>query len=141
MKFLAFQKKATELGLIALDKGNNHWQIKGKFLVNYYPERGTCYIAGTNKGFRLFELEQVFKTASEFPKEMLAPVERKKSPYTKYKMQLLRRHPFCKWCAKKLTKETGTIDHLIPLSKGGLNNPNNYVLACEPCNSKRGNTV
>jgi len=40
-----------------------------------------------------------------------------------------------------LTKETATLDHVIPISRGGLNNANNYVIACEPCNSERGNNM
>ncbi|MBZ5623051.1 MAG: HNH endonuclease [Acidobacteriia bacterium] len=31
----------------------------------------------------------------------------------------------------------GTIDHYIPLSKGGTNFPDNIVLACWPCNNRK----
>ena len=33
---------------------------------------------------------------------------------------------------------SGTIDHKIPKSKGGTNKPENLVLACSSCNSKKG---
>lgn len=32
-----------------------------------------------------------------------------------------------------------TIDHVIPASKGGKNNFDNCVTACQPCNNKKGN--
>jgi 5-methylcytosine-specific restriction endonuclease McrA len=41
----------------------------------------------------------------------------------------------------KLTLDTSTMDHVIPLHRGGLDNANNRVLACEPCNSKRGHDM
>ncbi|MDJ0713475.1 MAG: HNH endonuclease [Prochloraceae cyanobacterium] len=41
----------------------------------------------------------------------------------------------CQYCGsrKKLT-----IDHVIPLSKGGKHSWENVVIACEPCNSRKG---
>ena len=38
----------------------------------------------------------------------------------------------------ELTEETATIEHYVPLGLGGLDNRNNMVLACDPCNSERG---
>ena len=34
---------------------------------------------------------------------------------------------------------TPTIDHIVPLSKGGKNSVSNFVLACHRCNVRRGN--
>jgi 5-methylcytosine-specific restriction endonuclease McrA len=34
--------------------------------------------------------------------------------------------------------EHATLDHLIPLSMGGTNEPGNIVLACRGCNLERG---
>nr|MDZ8056727.1 HNH endonuclease [Nostoc sp. EkiNYC01] len=47
----------------------------------------------------------------------------------------------CFWCGWNLTTETLTIDHYIPLSKGGSNKIKNLRLACNSCNSKRGNAM
>ncbi|MEH2070050.1 MAG: HNH endonuclease [Nostoc sp.] len=52
----------------------------------------------------------------------------------KYKMR-------CFWCGHNLTPETLTIDHYIPLSKGGSNKIKNLRLACNGCNNKRGNAM
>ena len=34
-----------------------------------------------------------------------------------------------------------TVDHVIPLSKGGLHDPQNVVLACRECNSKKNTDI
>jgi 5-methylcytosine-specific restriction endonuclease McrA len=41
---------------------------------------------------------------------------------------------YCQLCGKKLKFEDGTMDHIIPLSMGGLNDMSNLQLACSPCN-------
>ncbi|MEH1789652.1 MAG: HNH endonuclease [Nostoc sp.] len=43
----------------------------------------------------------------------------------------------CFWCGCDLLSETLTIDHYIPLSKGGTNKIKNLRLACDRCNNKR----
>lgn len=39
----------------------------------------------------------------------------------------------CRYCGR--TWEIMTVDHVIPRSKGGTNDPENLVAACQPCNS------
>lgn len=40
----------------------------------------------------------------------------------------------CRYCGKQITKQTHTIDHVIPASSGGNENPRNLVMCCEWCN-------
>lgn len=42
----------------------------------------------------------------------------------------------CWWCNKKI-KGTPHMDHRIPVSRGGSNNPSNIVLACAFCNQSK----
>jgi len=51
---------------------------------------------------------------------------------------LVARSPHCYWC-KQPWKNVGkpTHDHVIPLSKGGANSPENSVCACRSCNTKK----
>jgi 5-methylcytosine-specific restriction endonuclease McrA len=42
----------------------------------------------------------------------------------------------CFYCHEGL-QGVGTIDHCVPLSKGGTNYPSNIVLACWPCNNRK----
>ena len=43
----------------------------------------------------------------------------------------------CHICGKKVTEKTWSLDHLIPLSKGGTHIPENVALAHFACNTKR----
>jgi len=45
----------------------------------------------------------------------------------------------CKYCGKQLTRFSATLDHIQPVSHGGLNSFDNLVTACLHCNSNRGN--
>jgi 5-methylcytosine-specific restriction endonuclease McrA len=42
----------------------------------------------------------------------------------------------CWWCGKPVGEKYHA-DHLIPLAKGGSNGPENIVVACQPCNSRK----
>ena len=45
----------------------------------------------------------------------------------------------CARCGKKLTLKTLTMDHVVPISKGGENTLDNLVALCQPCNSRKAN--
>ena len=42
------------------------------------------------------------------------------------------------WCGRRLTPGEITLDHVIPLSRGGTHTPDNLRVACGPCNSRKG---
>jgi 5-methylcytosine-specific restriction endonuclease McrA len=44
----------------------------------------------------------------------------------------------CWWCDLDLDISTATLDHLVAVAYGGSNRQDNQVLACEPCNNRRG---
>ncbi len=44
----------------------------------------------------------------------------------------------CYLCDKKLTAKTATIEHILPLSRGGNHTPENVKIACGRCNSSKG---
>ena len=53
-------------------------------------------------------------------------------------MELLRSSKFrCRYCRKKLSRNTATPDHIVPLSKGGTNWIENIAPACLPCNQRK----
>lgn len=43
----------------------------------------------------------------------------------------------CRYCKCELTDDSVTIDHQIPLSRGGSNWPSNLVPACASCNKRK----
>jgi len=46
----------------------------------------------------------------------------------------------CQYCRKRFPKNQLTIDHLIPLAHGGIDELTNYVTACKCCNEKKSST-
>ncbi len=44
----------------------------------------------------------------------------------------------CYYCQKKFLFKELTMDHIVPLSRGGATTPGNVVPACKPCNQKKG---
>lgn len=76
---------------------------------------------------------------------MKTPVRNpRKSSYAIQRASLWRRgFRCCYYCEMRLTLTRGcansmTLDHKIPLAKGGRNKPENYVAACAPCNNAKG---
>lgn len=145
-------KLAEPHGLTVKDCGNGHLQITGgPLLVNYYPEskRRSAYIAGTTQRYEHVSIQKAIEMAMEAPP--VAHGERKdnrKGSYRSAKIKMLGRFPFCHWCHHKLSIDgvdpntrKATMEHVIPLHRGGLDNANNRVLACEGCNHGRGHEM
>ena len=44
----------------------------------------------------------------------------------------------CPYCAAKLSFDQSHLDHIHPVSKGGLSEDDNLVLICAPCNTSKG---
>ena len=47
----------------------------------------------------------------------------------------------CVYCGVKLSAYTASLDHVIPLSRGGSNDPKNLVWSCKKCNYKKGDRI
>lgn len=45
----------------------------------------------------------------------------------------------CYHCEQKFSREELTMDHLIPISRGGRSTKKNIVVACKQCNSLKKN--
>lgn len=143
MNFSASEFKAAALaeGLLAVGLSNGHWQVKGgAFLVNYYPhgKRGpTIYVQGTTAGRRGTPEEAI--AAAKAKPRIAAHCFRKKrrGNYRRTRKRMLEKSGQCHWCGCELTLDASTLDHKIPLKRGGLDNANNWVLACQPCNDRR----
>lgn len=52
---------------------------------------------------------------------------------------LIANDPTCHYCLKSLDKASVTMDHLIPISKGGISSKGNVVPCCKECNNKKKN--
>jgi 5-methylcytosine-specific restriction protein A len=65
---------------------------------------------------------------------------RQQQGYTDHWLRLrdaaIRAQPWCSQCG---TTHDLTGDHILPLSRGGINEPTNIRVLCRRCNSRRGN--
>ncbi|MBS1960272.1 MAG: HNH endonuclease [Bdellovibrionales bacterium] len=43
----------------------------------------------------------------------------------------------CHYCGRKFPPKELTMDHLVPLARGGTSTKNNLVPACKECNAKK----
>lgn len=65
-------------------------------------------------------------------------------PYLSMSVRLSRQNIFlrdshiCQYCLEKFSEKKLTIDHVVPLSKGGKHEWTNVVTACSRCNNKKG---
>ncbi len=51
---------------------------------------------------------------------------------------LIKKKKVCQYCGRKVGDSSGTLDHFIPKSKGGIRSKRNIKLACKKCNSVKG---
>jgi len=47
----------------------------------------------------------------------------------------------CYYCGYSLTLNDSTLDHVLPVSKGGTNRLDNLVLACYECNQEKADKI
>lgn len=47
----------------------------------------------------------------------------------------------CVYCSVHLDQHTATLDHVVPLARGGAHDPGNVVVACAPCNRLKGDLL
>lgn len=57
------------------------------------------------------------------------------------RISILKQERFCHWCCEFMPPSTATIDHVIPLARGGNHEPDNLVAACGSCNYSRGDKL
>lgn len=144
MNFQKFAQQVRGAGLSPRDCGNNHWQIRGgKFCVNFYPTGPSYYINGMNSGSRhkITLADAIIAANSPQINKLHRRTRQRKSSYKGIRRRLLKQNPLCYWCKKQLTASSATVDHVIPLSKGGTNGFDNFVLACKACNTDRRNAL
>ncbi len=47
----------------------------------------------------------------------------------------------CYHCEQRFSKELLTMDHLIPMARGGKSTKKNCVVSCKECNTKKGHKL
>ena len=67
-------------------------------------------------------------------------VPRHEAPFTRRNLFLRDDHT-CQYCGRRHPTQNLSIDHVIPRSRGGRTTWENCVIACVPCNARKGNRL
>ena len=126
------------------EKGNGHYQIMYKnILINHYPnsKKRTAYLKGTTKGVKDVSPCRAIQLAIN-PDKVKCPKTQRKNNYLAIKKKMYQENQTCGICGEVIAEFShATLDHIVPLMKGGLNARNNYQLAHEACNIDKGNKL
>jgi len=91
------------------------------------------------------DIDESWRRRKENIEENMEPIGKKRI----YKI-VVRDGIFCHYCGticnigdttKTMTDDSGTVDHIIPKSKGGKDTIDNCVLSCRKCNSQKADTL
>lgn len=145
-----FERQASALGLTVQNKEKKHYQIRGGlFLVDYYLTDTflVCYhIQGTYSSqvtYNLFDLLEVPFNIPNLPKR--SPRRQKREDIFRLRgirsSILKRQKNICFWCESELSFSNSSLDHVIPLSRGGSYGLDNLVTSCLTCNNVRGDVL
>jgi len=65
---------------------------------------------------------------------------RRPRPTVKFSREhlLARDRSACQYCGRRVTRSEATYDHVVPRSRGGPTRWENVVIACVPCNQRKG---
>jgi len=74
-------------------------------------------------------------------KRIKGVTRKRKNARKKKKRMIENRGIICEYCKEAFRAEDLTVDHYIPISKGGNSTLVNLKLACEPCNTAKGDMM
>ena len=52
-----------------------------------------------------------------------------------------KKYVICYWCMTRISGVSCNLDHIVPLSKGGAHAVENLCVSCQPCNSRKYNSL
>lgn len=76
----------------------------------------------------------IFSDSSHIKKEKAKVKVAKKSRWWQQKCAA----GICHYCNKKFAINSLTLDHVVPLARGGTTTPGNVVPSCKECNKNKG---
>jgi len=119
-----------------------HFQLKGIFLINVYPTKQSFYMQGANKKEKYKSLDQLINLSLGLSDVEEKLIKTKRTSLKSKKNELWTNCKNCFFCGERIEKiEDASIEHKIPLSRGGSNRKDNLALSHYDCNFKRGNNL
>ena len=107
---------------------------KGKATRARYCETPKC--KATKRSYRISFEGRVAKAKSGAKRRAAKKIDATLSA-AEWKKILQAHKSRCYWCKTKLKASAVTMDHVVPLSKGGQHTKENVVPACQHCNSSK----
>jgi len=141
------QAACEQAGITLCARPANHYQLRGPVLtVNYYPlsKNRTCYVNGAVNGINNCDIKTAITIATGEYSKRVANGKQSRNAIKwgkRIKRKMLAVDPRCYWCKVTLSAPTATLEHIVPLDKGGSNRDDNLALACAHCNQSRGNSL
>ena len=138
----AYREAAENAGLSWERKGSGHYHIKGgAYLVNVYPNARTpsAYVDGTTRGVKPCSPARAVELAMAIGIEARRKDERSsRDRYRRWKRKQYRGGiVLCYLCGHGVPRRQASVDHVIPLDKGGLDEPKNWRIAHIGCNQRK----
>ena len=124
------------IGANIIENSNNPYEV-----VRFIANDQTCVIYEGKRGYTGNNPLANKVIENYYAKKLINIQDDKREPLKKkfYKQLLERDGNLCFYTSKELTDENSSIEHLIPLSKGGKNNLDNLVLCLKEENNKMAN--
>lgn len=140
---------AAVAGIAVHDRGDGFFRVHSPSIrVDVWEAEGhrSCYVEQHCDPWHAGGLEEAIRLACTPPARRDAN-SRPKRPQPD-RMRALKAHAVCRdaqedgsvlchWCRVPLAPAHMTLDHMIPLARGGVNTLRNLVVACEACNRWR----
>jgi 5-methylcytosine-specific restriction endonuclease McrA len=76
---------------------------------------------------------EVVSDKKHIAKERQKAKDLRKTPWWKQKISL----GVCHYCEKKFSPDELTMDHVVPIARGGRSTKANIVVACQSCNAAK----
>ncbi len=90
---------------------------------------------GEQKDFSVFEMDENFETADEehVRREKAKAREMRQSQWWKNECG----RGVCYYCKRRIPPKELTMDHIVPIIRGGCTRKGNVVPCCKDCNNKK----
>lgn len=118
-----------------VDKG---WGYKKatKFTTYQQAKKVLQKAPAKTSGYQIYEESQLDENGNVQVVETTVKVEKRKPISSNIKYELyMNQKGMCCYCGQYVVLSEATIDHIVPLSKGGKNDVSNLQCTCQKCNS------
>ena len=132
------ETKCRNIGLKFKRNTEFHYTIRGQYEVNVYPSTGRVHMKGGQRSGAARTVEEIIELARGEAAVDVGELAKRRQ-MTNPKRNLWRHSHICGLCKEPIDSfEEATVDHIIPIVRGGSNRFDNLQLAHEHCNSGKG---